>query len=92
MLKIACVVAAVAGFGVIGAAVGALTVDAKGGTTAGTIGAISAGILFAILYVAFIANFYRGRTKPVEDEEEEKASPSQEKPSSSKQKPSPSKS
>jgi uncharacterized membrane protein YebE (DUF533 family) len=88
MLKIACVLAAIAGFGLIGGAVGALTVDAKGGTTAGTIAAISAGVLFALAYLAFIANFYRGRTMPVEEEE---ASPSKEKPSSSKQKPSPSK-
>jgi hypothetical protein len=92
MLKVACVLAAIAGFGLIGSAVGALTVDAKGGTTAGTIAAISAGVLFALAYLAFIVNFYRGRTMPEdEEEEEEKASPSKEKPSPSKRKPSPSK-
>jgi uncharacterized membrane protein YebE (DUF533 family) len=86
MLKIACVVAAIAGFGLIGAAVAGLTVDAKGGSAAGTIGAISAGVLVAIGYVAFIVNFYRGRTRPEEEEEEEqeKKAPSKPKTSSSK--------
>ena len=86
MLKIACVLAAIAGFGLIGGAVAALTVDAKGGTAAGTFAAISAGVLFALAWVALVVNFYRGRTMPDEEgEEEEKASPSKEKkPSSSK--------
>jgi hypothetical protein len=91
MLKIACVLAAIAGFGLIGGAVAALTVDAKGGTAAGTFAAISAGVLFAIAWVALVVNFYRGRTMP-DEEEGEKASPSKDKPSSSKQKPSSSKS
>jgi hypothetical protein len=92
MLKIACVLAAIAGFGLVGGAVAALTVDAKGGTAAGTFAAISAGVLFAVAWVALVVNFYRGRTMPDEEEgeEEEKASPSKDKPSS-KQKPSSSK-
>ena len=87
MLKIACVVAAIAGVGIIGSAVAGLTVDAKGGSAAGTIAAISAGVLAAVGYLAFIVNFYRGRTRPEEeeDEEEQKAkAPSKPKPSSSK--------
>jgi hypothetical protein len=87
MLKIACVLAAIAGFGLIAGAVGALTVDAPGGTTAGTIAAISAGVLFAIGWMALIVNFYRRRTMPVEEEEP----PSSKRPSSSKQNPSSSK-
>jgi hypothetical protein len=83
MLKIGCVLAAIAGIGLIIGAVLGVAVDTEGITAAGTIAAISAGGMFAVGWVALIINFYRKRTMPVEEEEEEEPS--------SKQKPSPSK-
>lgn len=92
MLKLGCVLASIAGIGLVTGAVAALTVDEKHVTAAGAIAAISAGGLFAITWVALVVNFYRKRTMPVEEEEEKETSPSKEKPSPSKQKPSSSKS
>jgi hypothetical protein len=89
LLKIGCVLAGIAGIGLITAAMLALTIDTEHVTTAGTIGAISAGGMLAVLWVALVVNWYGKRTRPAAEEEE----PSEEKPkaSSSKQKPSPSK-
>jgi uncharacterized membrane protein YebE (DUF533 family) len=89
LLKIGCVLAGIAGIGLITGAMLALTIDTEHVTTAGTIGAISAGGMLAVLWVALVVNWYGKRTRPAAEEEE----PSEEKPkaSSSKQKPSPSK-
>lgn len=81
MLKIGCVLAGIAGLGVILAAVLGIAIDTAGITTAGIIAAISAGGIFAVVWVALIVNWYQKRTAPVEEEE---------KPSSSKEKPKPS--
>jgi hypothetical protein len=93
MLKFGCVLAAIAGIGLIIGAVLGVAIDTEGITTAGTIAAISAGGMFAVVWVGLVVNWYGKRTMPVEEEEEEEPSPSKEKPkpSSSKQKPSPSK-
>jgi zinc transporter ZupT len=92
MLKIGCVLAAIAGIGLIIGAVLGVAVDTEGITAAGTIAAIAAGGMFAVVWVALIVNWYQKRTMPVAEEEEEgKPSPSKEKSSSSRQKPSPSK-
>jgi uncharacterized protein (DUF2345 family) len=91
MLKLACVLAAIAGIGLITGSVLALTVDTQHVTTAGTIAAISAGGMFAIVWVALIVNWYRKRTMPVVEEEEPSPSKEKPKPSPSKPKPSPSK-
>jgi Na+/glutamate symporter len=91
MLKIGCVLAAIAGIGLITGAVLGVAVDTEGITTAGTIAAISAGGIFAVVWVGLVANWYRKRTMPVEEEEEPSPSKEKPKPSSSKQKPSPSK-
>ena len=89
-LKTACVLAAIAGIGVITGAVLGVAVDTSGVTTAGIIAAISAGGISAVVWVGLIVNWYRKRTMPVGEEEPApaKAKP---KPSSSKPKPSPSK-
>ena len=84
MLKTGCAVAAIAGIGLVTGAMLALTVDTKHVTTAGIIAAISAGGMFAVVWVGLIVNWYRKRTMPVEEEEEKETSPSKEKPSSSK--------
>jgi hypothetical protein len=89
MLKIGCVLAAIAGIGLIIGAVLGVAIDTEGITTAGTIAAISAGGIFAVVWVGLVVNWYGKRTMPVEEEEE--PSPSKEKPKPSKQKPSPSK-
>jgi hypothetical protein len=89
MLKIGCVLAAIAGIGLIIGAVLGVAIDTEGITTAGTIAAISAGGMFAVVWVGLVVNWYGKRTMPVEEEEE--PSPSKEKPKPSKQKPSPSK-
>ena len=91
MLKIGCVLAAIAGIGLIIAAVLGVAVDTEGITTAGTVAAISGGGMFAVVWVALIANWYGKRTMPVAEEEEPSPPKEQSKPSSSKQKPSPSK-
>ena len=90
MLKVGCVLAAIAGIGLITGAVLGVAVDTEGITTAGTIAAISAGAMFAVVWVALVVNWYRKRTMPVE-EEEPSSSEEKPKPSPSKQKPSPSK-
>jgi hypothetical protein len=61
MLKLSCVLAAIAAVGLSTAAVWALIVDGAHVTMAGRIAAISAGLLFAIVMVGFIVNFYRGK-------------------------------
>jgi uncharacterized protein (DUF2345 family) len=68
LLKAGCAWAGLAGIGLITAAMLALTVDTMHVTTAGIIGAISAGGMLAILWVGFVANWYRKHTMPVEDE------------------------
>jgi hypothetical protein len=84
MLKIACVVAAIAGIGLILGAVLGVAVDTSGVTTAGTIAAISAGGIFAVVWVGLIANWYRKRTMPVEENEEPSPPKEKPKPASSK--------
>jgi mannitol-specific phosphotransferase system IIBC component len=90
MLKLACILAAIAGFGLIGSAVAALTVFTPGGTIAGFVAAVSAGLLVAVGWTALILTFYRSRTAPTDEEdgkeedEEEKSSSSRQKSSSSK--------
>lgn len=92
VLKVACALAAIAGFGLIASAVAALTVDAPGGTMAGSIAAVSAGLLLAVAWVALILTFYRRRTTPEgEKKEEEQEEASSSKQSSSRQKSSSSK-
>jgi uncharacterized protein (DUF2345 family) len=68
VMVVGCAVAALAGIGLITGAMLALTVDTAHVTTAGVVAAISAGGLFAVLWVAFVANWYRKHTMPVEDE------------------------
>jgi hypothetical protein len=68
LLVVGCAVAGLAGIGLITAAMLALTVDTQHVTTAGIIGAISAGGMFAVLWVGFVANWYRKHTMPVQDE------------------------
>jgi hypothetical protein len=91
MLKIGCVLAGIAGIGLITGSVLALTVDTQHVTTAGTVAAISGGGIFAVAWVALIVNWYRKRTAPVAEEEEPSSAEEEPKPSSSKQKPSSSK-
>lgn len=61
MLKLCCVMGAIASVGIITAAVLAEIVDSGHVTVAGRIAAISAGLLFATLAVGFLASFYRNR-------------------------------
>ena len=61
MLKLCCIMGALAAVGIITAAVLAEIVDSAHVTTAGRIAAISAGLLFATLAIGFVANFYRNR-------------------------------
>ena len=61
MLKLCCVMGAIAAVGIITAAVLAEIVDSAHVTLAGRIAAISAGLLFATLAVGFLASFYRNR-------------------------------
>ena len=68
LLKVGCRVAGLAGVGLVIAAMLALTVDTQHVTVAGIIGAISAGGMFSVLWVAFVANWYRKHTMPVQDE------------------------
>jgi hypothetical protein len=68
MLLVGSAVAAIAGIGLITAAMLALTVDTAHLTTAGIVAAISAGTMLAVLWVGFTANWYRKHSGPVEDE------------------------
>jgi hypothetical protein len=68
MLLAGSAVAAIAGIGLITAAMLALTVDTAHLTTAGIVAAISAGTMLAVLWVGFTANWYRKHSKPVENE------------------------
>jgi len=61
ILKLCCIVGALAAVGIITAAVLAEIVDSGHVTMAGRIAAISAGLLFATLAVGFAASFYRNR-------------------------------
>jgi hypothetical protein len=84
MLKIGCVLAGIAGIGLIFAAVLGVAVDTAGVTTAGIIAAISAGGIAAVMWVGLVANWYQKRTAPVEEEEKPSSSEEKPKPSSSK--------
>jgi hypothetical protein len=68
VMVVGCAVAALAGIGLITGAMLALTVDTAHVTTAGVIAAISAGAMLAVLWVAFVANWYRKHSMPVQDE------------------------
>ena len=68
MLTVGCVLAAIAGIGLITGAMLALTVDTQHVTTAGIVAAISAGGMLAVVWVASVANWYRKHTVPVQDE------------------------
>ncbi len=61
MLKLCCVLGAIAAVGLCVAAVMREIVDSGHVTPAGRIAAVSAGLLFATLAVGFTVNFYRGR-------------------------------
>ena len=88
MLIVACVLAAIAGIGLITGAMLALTVDTQHVTTAGIIAAISAGGMLAVVWVAFVASWYRKRTTPVQEETPVASNGSRPKPSASKRSPS----
>jgi hypothetical protein len=88
MLIVGCILAAIAGIGLITGAMLALTVDTKHVTGAGIIAAISAGAMLAVVWVAFVANWYRKRTMPVQEETPVASNGSRSKPSSSKRSPS----
>jgi uncharacterized protein (DUF2345 family) len=83
-LKAGCAVAGLAGIGLITAAMLALTVDTQHVTIAGIVGAISAGGMFAVLWVGFVANWYRKHTMPVQDETAAASKGSSPKPRASK--------
>jgi hypothetical protein len=68
MLMVGCIVAAIAGIGLITATMLALTVDTQHVTTAGVVAAISAGGMLGVLWVGFVANWYRKHTAPAQDE------------------------
>ena len=68
LLMVACAVAALAGIGLITGTMLAPTVDTAHVTTAGVIGAISGGAMLAVVWVAFVANWYRKHSMPVQDE------------------------
>jgi hypothetical protein len=61
MLKIFCAVGAIAAVGLCTGAVWAVITDEQHVTTAGRIGAVSAGLLFAVVFLGLILNFYRKR-------------------------------
>ena len=84
LLKVGCVVAGLAGIGLVTAAMLGLTVDTQHVTVAGIIGAISAGGMFAVLWVAVVANWYRKRTMPVQDETPAASKGSRSKPAAAK--------
>ena len=84
MLTAGCVLAAIAGIGLITGAMLALTVDTQHVTTAGIVAAISAGGMLAVVWVAFVANWYRKHTVPVQDETPRASNGSRSKPSASK--------
>jgi hypothetical protein len=62
ILKLCCIMGAIAAVGLSTAAVLAEIVDSGHVTVAGRIAAISAGLLFATFAVGFAASFYRKRT------------------------------
>ena len=68
LLMVGSAVAALAGIGLITGAMLALTVDTAHVTTAGVIAAISAGAMLAVVWAAFVANWYRKHSAPVQDE------------------------
>lgn len=68
MFKVSCVTGAIAFVGLCIAAVMKEVVDGAHVTVAGYIGAISAGVLFASLAVAWVVNFYRGKMLKPEHE------------------------
>ena len=68
LLMVGSAVAGLAGIGLITAAMLGLTVDKQHVTTAGIIAAISAGAMFAVVWVALVGNWYRKHSKPVRDE------------------------
>ena len=84
LLLVGCAMAALAGIGLITGAMLALTVDTAHVTTAGVVAAISAGGMFALLWVAFVANWYRKHTLPVQDETPVTSNGSPSKPPASK--------
>jgi hypothetical protein len=88
IVLVGCAVAALAGIGLITGAMLALTVDTTHVTTAGITAAISAGGMFAVLWVAFVVNWYRKHTLPVQDETPAAANGSRSKPPASKRSPS----
>jgi uncharacterized protein (DUF2345 family) len=67
LMVVACAIAALAGIGLITGAMLALTVDTAHVTTAGVIAAISAGGMLAVVWVAFVVNWYRKHAMPVPD-------------------------
>jgi hypothetical protein len=68
MLLLGCGAAALAGIGLITAAMLALTVDTAHVTTAGVVAAISGGGMLAVVWVAFVMSWYRKHAVPVQDE------------------------
>lgn len=62
MLKIFCAVGAIAAVGLCTGAVWAVIADEQHVTTAGRIGAISAGLLFVTVFLGLILSFYRKRS------------------------------
>jgi hypothetical protein len=83
-MVVGCAVAALAGIGLITGAMLALTVDTAHVTVAGVIAAISAGGMFAVVWVAFVANWYRKHSMPVQDETPAASNGSRSKPRASK--------
>jgi len=67
-LMVGSAVAALAGIGLITGAMLALTVDTAHVTVAGIIAAISAGGMLAVLWVGFVASWYRKHAMPVQDD------------------------
>jgi Protein of unknown function (DUF2510) len=68
MLKLCCILGAIAAVGLGIAAVMAKIVDSGPVTMAGGIAVISAGLLFVTLTVGFVVNFYRKRMLKDESE------------------------
>ena len=83
-MVVGCALAALAGIGLITGAMLALTVDTAHVTIAGVIAAISAGGMFAVVWVGFVANWYRKHTMPVQDETHAASNGSRSKPRASK--------
>jgi hypothetical protein len=88
MLIVGCILAAIAGIGLITGAMLALTVDTQHVTTAGVVAAISAGAMLVVVWVAFVVNWYRKRTMPVQEETPVATNGSRSKPLAPKRSPS----